>query len=339
MLLWHHHAIGWETVWSSARPPADYGPRKPSHNGAGREESLAFQTRLARGTLTMRTANHAMHENGKSRVSLCERGVLVDIRDKVVIISGASSGIGRALAEVLAARGSKVVMLARRTEKLIAIETALKAAHHEVLAIPTDVTNRDQVSQAVRATLDTFGRVDVVVNNAGIGYFGTIENVPMDEFNRLIQTNVYGMLNLSQCALPALKETHGLIVNVSSMLSKRALPFLAAYSSTKSMMNALADGLRLEVRPYGVRVLTYCAPETETEFHAVTTHEVGLQTDPGGRRKKASAKEVAERIVQAIVEGKREVVAGKSLEILSFLAPKVVDNIFYKSMVQKILKS
>lgn len=262
----------------------------------------------------------------------------MDIREKVVIVAGASSGIGRALAEILAARGSKVVLLARRRDRLASIEESLKAAHYDVLAIPTDITDRDQVSHAVRVALKTFGRIDVVINNAGIGYFGTIERLPIEAFHNLVQTNVYGMLHLSQCAMPALKETRGMIVNVSSVLSKRALPFLSAYAGTKSMMNAVADGLRLEVRGYGVRVLTYCAPETETEFHRSASHEAGLDPNRGDRRKKAAAKDVAERIVQAIIEEKREVVATKSLEIMNWFAPKFLDTLFYKHMVQKLSK-
>lgn len=263
----------------------------------------------------------------------------MDLQGKVVIISGASSGIGQALAEILAAKGSRVVMLARRTERLNAIAVNLKAGNYDVLAIPTDVMDRDHVAHSVQVAQATFGQIDVVINNAGIGYFGTVEHIQIDEFNRLIHTNVYGMLHLIQCAIPALKETQGMIVNVSSALSKRAIPFLAAYSSTKSMMNALADGMRLELRPYGIRVLTYCAPETETEFHTSTHHEVGLNANPGSRRTKSSAKDVAVRIVQAIGADKREVNEVKSLEIMNWFAPKFVDSILYKKMVvQKILK-
>lgn len=262
----------------------------------------------------------------------------MNIQDKVVIVSGASSGIGQALVEILAAQGARVVMLARRADRLDAMETSLTALGHRVLAVPTDVADRGQVSHAIAMALKTFGRIDVVINNAGVGYFGTIEHIPVDEFNRLIHTNVYGMLHLTQCAIPVLKETHGMIVNISSALSKRALPFLAAYASTKSMMNALADGLRLELRPYGVHVLTYCAPETQTEFHATTTLQAGLDADQGGSRKMASAKDVASRVVKAMVDEKREVVEAKALEVMNWFAPKLVDNIFYKNMVQRILK-
>lgn len=262
----------------------------------------------------------------------------MDIRDKVVIISGASSGIGKSLAQILSEKGAKVVLLARRMERLKEIEAELKAAKHEALAVMTDITDKEQVSNAVRLTLETFGKIDIVINNAGVGYFGTIEKLPLEEFDRLVKTNVYGMLHLSQCAIPDVKRTRGMIVNISSGLSKRALPFLSAYSSTKSMIDALSDGMRLELRKYGVKVLNYCPPETDTEIFEVTNNEPGLDTRQSGHRKKAKVEDVASRIVNAIIAEKREVVEGRFLQIMNFLAPKLLDNMFYKGMVQKMIK-
>ncbi|MGE5396840.1 MAG: SDR family NAD(P)-dependent oxidoreductase [Chitinophagales bacterium] len=262
----------------------------------------------------------------------------MDLTNKVAVISGASSGIGKALAQLLTANKAKVVLLARREDKLKEIVAELKEFQHEALAIKTDVTDREQVFNAVKLAFETYGRIDIVVNNAGAGYFGTIEKIPLAEFDRLVKTNVYGMLNLSQAAIPSLKKTQGMIVNVSSALSKRALPFLSAYSSTKSMMDALSDGMRLELRKYGIKILNYCPPETNTEFFETTVSEIGLDHNQAGNRRKADVKDVAARIVEAITAEKREVVEGKSLQVMNFLAPKMLDKMFYKGMVQKILK-
>ena len=263
----------------------------------------------------------------------------MDVRNKVIIISGASSGIGKSLAQLLSGKNAKVVLLARREEKLIEIEAELKAAKHEVIVVKTDITDSDQVANAVKLTIEAFGQIDVVINNAGVGYFGTIEKLPMEEFDRLVKTNVYGMLHLSQSAIPALKKTEGMIVNISSGLSKRALPFLSAYSSTKSMVDALSDGMRLELRRYGVKVLNYCPPETDTEIFENTHNEAGLESDQASHhRKKAKVQDVALRIVEAIVAEKREVLEGRFLHIMNFFAPKLLDSMFYKGMVQKILK-
>jgi len=263
----------------------------------------------------------------------------MDVRNKVIIISGASSGIGKSLAQLLSGKNAKVVLLARREEKLIEIEAELKAAKHEVIVVKTDITDSDQVANAVKLTIEAFGQIDVVINNAGVGYFGTIEKLPMEEFDRLVKTNVYGMLHLSQSAIPALKKTEGMIVNISSGLSKRALPFLSAYSSTKSMVDALSDGMRLELRRYGVKVLNYCPPETDTEIFENTHNEAGLESDQASHhRKKAKTQDVALRIVEAIVAEKREVLEGRFLHIMNFFAPKLLDSMFYKGIVQKILK-
>ena len=262
----------------------------------------------------------------------------MNIRGKVVIITGASSGIGKSLARILSAKGAKVVILARRVERLKQLEAELKDTKHEVLVVKTDITDRDQVSNAIKLTLGAFGKIDIVINNAGVGYFGTIEKLPIEEFDRLVKTNVYGMLHLSQFAIPTLKKTQGMIVNISSGLSKRAIPFLSAYSSTKSMIDALSDGMRLELRKYGIKVLNYCPPETDTEIFDTTINEAGLDSHQAGQRKKAKVEDVALRIVDAIVAEKREVVEGRFLQIMNFLAPKILDNMFYKGMVQKILK-
>jgi short-subunit dehydrogenase len=218
------------------------------------------------------------------------------------------------------------------------IEAELKIAKHEVLVVKTDITDRDQVCNAVRLALETFGKIDIVINNAGVGYFGTIEKLPIEEFDRLVKTNVYGMLYLSQATIPALKKTQGMIVNISSGLSKRALPFLSAYSSTKSMIDALSDGMRLELKKYGVKVLNYCPPETDTEFFETTNSEIGLDHHQAGNRKKAGVEDVASRIVEAIAAEKREVVEGRFLQVMNFFVPKELDNMFYKGMVQRIIK-
>jgi len=262
----------------------------------------------------------------------------MDVRNRVVIISGASSGIGRSLAQHLSAKGSKVVLLARREEKLKEIEAELINDQRDVLIVKTDVTDSGQVSDAVRLTLDRFGRIDVVINNAGAGYFGTVEKMPAEEFDRLVKTNVFGMLYLTQSTIPELKKTRGMIVNISSGLSKRALPLLAGYASTKSMIDALSDGMRLELKKYGVKVLNYCPPETDTEFFATTVSETGLDHHRSGDRKKARAEDVAARIVRAMEAEKREVVEGRFLQVMNFYCPRLLDNMFYKGMVQRIIK-
>lgn len=260
----------------------------------------------------------------------------MNIQGKAALITGASSGIGAALARNLAARGAKLALLARRRDRLEALAADL-SQQTTVTVTVADVTEAAQVQAAVAEAAARLGGLDLVVNNAGLGYFGPLEDMLLDDLDKVVKTNIHGLLHVVQAALPHLKESHGMIVNISSALSKRALPYLSAYAGTKSMIDALSDGLRLELRPYGIKVLNYCPPETKTEFHANASTRNGVTlTMPG--RKMAKPEDVAERIARAIIAGKREVNESRTLHWMAFLAPRMVDSMFAK-MVEKQRRS
>jgi short-subunit dehydrogenase len=254
----------------------------------------------------------------------------MDIKDKVVIITGASSGIGKALAFDLADKGAKLALLARRKEELDKIAAKL-SKKTEVFAVQADVTSEKKVMEAVKKAAGRFGRIDILVNNAGVGLFSSLEKMSMSDFDSVVKTNLYGPLYMLKAALPYLKKSKGLIVNISSGLSRRALPFLSAYGGTKSMLNAMSDGMRIELRKYGIKVLTYGPPMTDTPF----IKRQGL-TPEYRNRKIASAEDVAGRIVQGVIKGKREVIESGFLGVMNLFAPKVLDNLFYKVMVLKM---
>ena len=262
-------------------------------------------------------------------------GVDMKVASKAVLITGASSGIGWALAENLAAKGARLALLARRAGELERIAGQLTGKGAVAVAVPADVTKPDEVGAAVEKAVGILGGLDMIVNNAGFGYFGTVAGMSMTDFDTMVKTNVYGLLHVTQAAFPHLKRSKGMIVNVSSGLSKRTLPFLSAYVGTKSMVNTLSDGMRMELRKYGIRVLNYCPPEVDTGFADRAKNEEGLEM-PEDRRKRARVEDVAEDLARAIVAGKREVVKGKALMVMNLFAPKLVDYIFYKAMVLKL---
>jgi len=254
------------------------------------------------------------------------------IKGKVCLVTGASGGIGREVARTLAARGARLALLARRRPELEALAAELQAAGREAVAVPADVTDPQAVQRAVAQAAASLGGLDLLVNNAGFGYYGPLERMSLEDLQDMLRTNIGGVLAVTQAALPFLKEGHGLVVNISSGLSQRALPFLSAYAGTKAMLNLVSEGMRMELRPYGVRVLTYGPPATNTDFFQHSRSTLDL-AETRGRMKLARVEAVAERIVRAIERGRRQVLEGRFLGILNLLAPRLLDALFYRFMV------
>ena len=169
---------------------------------------------------------------------------------KVILITGASSGIGFDTARTLSRQGHKVYAAARRAELM----EPLKSDGVKVLRM--DVTEQASMEAGVQAVLDAEGRIDVLVNNAGYGYFGAVENVTMEEARRQVEVNVFGLAALCKLVLPVMrKQGSGRIINTSSIAGKTVMPFGAWYHVTKYSVEALSDALRMEMKPFGVDVV------------------------------------------------------------------------------------
>jgi NAD(P)-dependent dehydrogenase (short-subunit alcohol dehydrogenase family) len=270
----------------------------------------------------------------------------MNISGKVALITGASSGIGRELARILVSKHAKVALLARNEKSLEALASELSLAGAETprairandpkaaLAVPADVTDRAAVDRAVSAIMTQFGRLDILVNCAGIGLFGPVETMSMENYDRVLRTNLHGPINCIQAALPALKQSRGMIVNVSSGLAMRALPFLSAYAGTKSALNALSDGMRLELAPCGIRVVNYCPPATDTGFDARSLKGPGTAGISFEGMKTAKTEDVAQDIARAISMEKLRV-GGGFFRVMNALAPRMLDRMF-RGMVDRM---
>ena len=168
---------------------------------------------------------------------------------KVILVTGASSGIGYDAAQALAAQGHRVYAAARRVERM----EPLKA--DGIVPLKMDVTDENSMREGVQAILEAEGRIDALVNNAGYGYFGAIENVPLEEARRQLEVNVFGLARLCQLVLPSMrKQGSGRIVNISSVAGKTVLYFGGWYHVSKYSVEALSDALRMEVKPFGIDV-------------------------------------------------------------------------------------
>ena len=168
---------------------------------------------------------------------------------KVILVTGASSGIGFDAAEAFARQGHRVYAAARRVERM----EPLKALG--VVPLRMDVTDEASLEAGVRTVLEAEGRIDALVNNAGYGYFGAIENVPLEEARRQLEVNVFGLARLCQLVIPSMREQgSGRIVNISSVAGKTVLYFGGWYHVSKFSVEALSDALRMELKPFGIDV-------------------------------------------------------------------------------------
>jgi NADP-dependent 3-hydroxy acid dehydrogenase YdfG len=188
---------------------------------------------------------------------------LLDLTGKVIIVTGASSGIGAATATLLTEARAHPVLAARRADRIEALGQELGGA----LAVPTDVTDSDAVTRLVDATLERHGRIDGLVNNAGVALHTPLDRVDLDEFRRVLDLNVVSIVALTQAVLPALRaQGRGRIVNVSSGTTRGARPGVGAYAATKSAVNMLTEVLRQELEGDAIAVSLVVPFITATEF-------------------------------------------------------------------------
>lgn len=198
------------------------------------------------------------------------------LRDKVAIITGASSGIGEATARRLAESGARVVLAARRVERLEALAADIEHREGTALVAPTDVTDERSVQRLARAALDAFGRIDILINNAGIMPLSPISKLKVEEWDRMIDVNIKGVLYCVAATLPTmLEQGSGHIINVSSVAGRRPFPTGTVYSATKFAVRAISQGLRLELSPIkGIRVTDIEPGVVATELtHHITDNE------------------------------------------------------------------
>lgn len=186
----------------------------------------------------------------------------------VVIITGASSGIGAATALALANHpGIHLVLAARRLDALEAIAASCRSVGANVLTVPTDMTEADQAVALGQTTLQTFGRVDAVINNAGYGQMGPVELVPVTQIQRQFAVNVFGAIALIQAVIPAMRaQGGGRIINVSSIAGRVSFPMAGIYSASKFALESLSDSLRMELEPFNIKVSVVEPGPVTTEF-------------------------------------------------------------------------
>ena len=247
----------------------------------------------------------------------------MQIDGKVVLITGASEGIGAACAGAFRKRGAQLSLMARSEEKLRA------AGGPDALVAAGDVTLPEARQAAVERTLDRFGAVDILINNAGMGLYAPAWDTPLDDARRLFELNFFAPLAMAQVVVPHMrKRGGGMLVNVSSLAGKVTLPWLTLYSASKYALGSLSDGLRMELARDGIHTMTVCPGYVRTDFQR---HALGDGPPPKVARSKQFAmapEQCAEAIARGVERGARTVMAPKAgwlLVLAERLFPSLVD--------------
>ncbi len=252
------------------------------------------------------------------------------LSEQVVVVTGASSGIGREAARMLGRRGASIVLVARDEAMLHEVAAEVEAAGGQALVAAEDVSDAVQVLQAADRAAAHFGRIDTWVNNAGIATYGTVEQTTVEEMRRVVEVDLLGTIHGTKTALPHLRQSGGTLINVASVAGRLPVPLLAAYSAAKHGVMGFSDALRMELdhERAGVTVTTILPYGINTPFFNHARSRLGALPRPTPPAYPPSA--VAEAIVWAAEHPTREIVvggAGKSALLLRRLSPALVDKV------------
>ncbi|WCT14316.1 SDR family oxidoreductase [Mucilaginibacter jinjuensis] len=197
----------------------------------------------------------------------------MNLKEKIALVTGASSGIGEAVAKALAGKGVKVGLAARRTDKLEGVLAEIQAEGGEGIIITMDVTDRNSVTKGVDLLLETYGKIDILINNAGVMYLSDIDALKLDEWEKMVDINIKGILNPTGAVLPHLiAQKSGHIINTSSIAGRKLFQGLGVYCATKHAVAAFSDIMRMEIAPkHHIRVTSIQPGAVATELQQHTT--------------------------------------------------------------------
>jgi short-subunit dehydrogenase len=225
----------------------------------------------------------------------------MNIKDKVILITGASEGIGKALAEKLAPLGARLVLVARSDDRIKALAAALPGS----LGLHADLREESDIKAMVETTLRERGRIDILVNNAGQGMYGPVEGIDVAQYKAMMELNLYGPLRAMQAVIPHMRKAGGgMILNVSSMVSKNAFPSLGAYASSKYALNAISLTARAELAKDGIVVCIMHPRMTATRFgeNAMGARPAYARSPSASSAASAPAVDSAEAVAERMLE-------------------------------------
>jgi NAD(P)-dependent dehydrogenase (short-subunit alcohol dehydrogenase family) len=273
-------------------------------------------------------------------ICFAKKRITMNFKDKVVVITGASSGIGLALAYEFAALGASIAMGARTEEKLKTVANTLAARGTRAIYTATDVTREEDCKRLIERTVEAFGRIDVLICNAGISMRALFDDVDLSVLRRLMDVNFWGTVYCTKYALPYIQQSRGSIVGVSSVAGLHGLPARTGYSASKYAMHGFLETIRIENRKKGVHVMI-AAPgftASNVRFAALTADGSAQGETPRAEEQMMSPEEVARRIATGVWKHKRTLLMefqGRATFLLKKICPSFLDKMFYDHMAQE----
>lgn len=266
-------------------------------------------------------------------------------KEKTVVVTGASSGIGKALALRLADEGAWLALAARNAQRLEALAGECRQRGGRAIAVPTDVADEPQCRVLIQRTQEAYGHIAMLINNAGMDVVSTLDNLPdLHLFKQVMDVNFYGTVHCTYHALPYLKASSGRIVNISSLGGVLAIPFNTSYVASKYAINGFSDSIRMELTQTGVSVTLICPSWVVTEFHERYLDRDGQPRGAAGRAiytdKMMTADRCAQIILKAARRRKRQILFSPGLmgAFLKLIAPNLVDRITIHSFLRPAIK-
>lgn len=259
------------------------------------------------------------------------------MKNKVVVITGASSGIGKACATYFASKGSRVVLSARSHDTLKSISDSLNKKGHDTTYVLADVCKESDCRHLIDQTLERYKKIDVLINNAGISMRAILEDLELSVFEKVMQVNFFGTVYCTKYALPHILNASGSIVGISSIAGYKGLPARTAYSASKFAMHGFLESLRIENLEKGLHVLTACPGFTESNIRKTALSKDGtIQSEsPRDEATMMTADEVAEKVYNSTISRQNSLVLtinGKLTVLLNKFFPKLVNRLVFNHL-------
>jgi short-subunit dehydrogenase len=251
------------------------------------------------------------------------------IKDRRILITGASSGIGAALARELGRHHARLVLTARRADRLETLAAELRGYASKVICVPGDITRAEHRAQLIDQGVDAWGGIDILINNAGVGAIGKFADADTDRLRKVMEVNFFAPVELIRQALPALRQgNQPLIVNIGSVLGHRAVPRKSEYCAAKFAMHGFSDSLRAELAEQGINVLLVNPSTTTSEFFSNV-----IAGGNGQKPRGMTPESVAKKTIRAMTTNKQEIIlsaGGKLLVWIDRLLPNLANYLVAK---------